>query len=109
MTQRSKKTYIAKDGYKKSVLDYSVMEEGDGMTFIEIDLLTGRSHQIRVQFKQIGYPVIGDSKYGSKKTNIEIALWSYQMSFLHPTKREKVSFTCMPQKCAPWNSFSVLK
>ena len=104
-----KASAVSKNGYKRSVLDYFVLKEKNNMTLVEIALLTGRSHQIRVQFKEVGHSVIGDSRYGSKKTNIEIALWSYQISFLHPTEREKVSFTCMPQKCAPWSSFSVRK
>ncbi len=104
-----KASAVSKAGYKQSLLSYSVVEEKSNMTFVKIDLLTGRSHQIRVQFSEIGHPVIGDSKYGSKKTTFKMALWSYQISFLHPTRKEKVLFSCVPQKNALWNIFSVHK
>ncbi len=67
-------------------------------TFVKIDLLTGRHHQIRVQMAEAGYPLYGDIKYGEKvnKVGQSLALWSCYLSFYHPTKDEYLEFSYMP-------------
>ena len=69
---------------KKAVLSYSVLASRENKSLIEIDLITGRSHQIRVQFSKIGCPLLGDQKYGDRGKNHNIALWSYRIAFKHP-------------------------
>ncbi len=67
-------------------------------TLVDIDLKTGRHHQIRVQFSSIGNPLYGDQKYGQKQNKVgqNLALWSYYLSFFHPTKDEYLEFTFNP-------------
>ena len=64
-------------------------------TLVDIDLKTGRHHQIRVQFSSIGNPLYGDQKYGQKQNKVgqNLALWSYYLSFFHSTKDEYLEFT----------------
>lgn len=92
------------EGAKEAVLDYRVLGEADGLALVEIELHTGRSHQIRVQFASIGCPLYGDQKYGAKmnKPGQQIALWSSKLSFLHPTLREPVTFHSAPPRQFPW-------
>ena len=74
-------------GAKKAILNYKKLENG----LIEIDLITGRYHQIRAQFAAIGCPLIGDSKYGSKSYYKNgIALHHHQMTFPHPISKEEI-------------------
>ena len=65
---------------------------------VEIELITGRHHQIRVQFSSRGFPLLGDFRYGSKKTfgNRAIALHACGLKFPHPTSKEELSFTSEP-------------
>ncbi len=59
--------------------------------FVEIDLITGRYHQIRAQFSAVGHPIIGDRKYGSKSPSQDIALLHWKISFPHPISKEKIT------------------
>src|SRR5690625_3068098 len=79
-----------KDGAKKAVLDYTLIENKQNLSLVKIQLQTGRSHQIRVQIKQLGHPLYGDQKYGQhvNKRGQQIALWSHTISFIHPVNRE---------------------
>lgn len=90
---------------KKAVLNYTVIDSREGMSLVEIGLLTGRSHQIRVQFLNIGCPLLGDWKYGGGDKNQNIALWSYNIAFKHPTSGEYVQFGCPPPDKNPWDIF----
>ncbi|HEY8344099.1 MAG TPA: RluA family pseudouridine synthase [Bacillota bacterium] len=95
-------------GGKKAVLDYEVLAEKEGLSLILVNLLTGRSHQIRVQFSSSGHPLYGDQKYGASlnKPGQQIALWSHQIIFPHPTKKEEMIFASSPPDWAPWNFFN---
>jgi 23S rRNA pseudouridine1911/1915/1917 synthase len=68
------------------------------LTLVRIRLHTGRSHQIRVQFSNVGYPLYGDQKYGAdiNKAGQQIALWSYEISLVHPTLKQEMTFKCNP-------------
>jgi 23S rRNA pseudouridine1911/1915/1917 synthase len=85
------------NGAKKAVLDYRVLAYKNQKTLIEINLHTGRPHQIRVQFANIGHPLVGDVKYGNDEKNTNIALWAYKISFKHPTKDEIMEFELLPK------------
>jgi len=94
-------------GAKKAVLDYEVIEAADGLSLVRIKLHTGRPHQIRVQFAAIGHPLYGDQKYGASlnEPGMQLALWSVEISFIHPTLREQVTFSSDPPGAYPWTLF----
>lgn len=79
-------------GVKKALLDYECIEKGDGRSLVKVKLITGRTHQIRVQFSSRGYPLFGDRRYGAKDEEKNIALLSKGISFLHPKTGERMSF-----------------
>ncbi len=85
---------------KYAELSYRLLKYQQGVNLIEIDLKTGRHHQIRVQFASRGNPLLGDFRYGSKIKfpNKSIALHSHKLKIFHPTSKEKMTFTCQPPK-----------
>jgi len=74
---------------KEAVLEYRTLEKNDKFSLVEIKLLTGRYNQIRVSFKSVGHPVVGDQKYGSRY-DTDLKLVSYKLSFIHPVKNTRV-------------------
>lgn len=96
-------------GAQQAELTYHVIASADhdAYSLVNIQLHTGRSHQIRVQMNEIGHPLYGDQKYGStiNKPGQQIALWAASLSFPHPTKKEPLTFTAPPQlqHQFPWN------
>ncbi|WP_174615513.1 RluA family pseudouridine synthase [Virgibacillus ihumii] len=92
---------------KKALLDYEVMEVNNNLSMLSINLITGRSHQIRVQLAESGFPLYGDQKYGQyvNKPGQQIALWSNKLSLEHPTKKETMEFTSTPPEGYPWSLF----
>ncbi|MFY9176418.1 MAG: RNA pseudouridine synthase [Caldicoprobacterales bacterium] len=95
------------EGAQKAILDYKVIGQSSGMALVEIDLHTGRPHQIRVQFAEIGHPLYGDQKYGYylNQPGQQIALWSRSITLIHPTMRETMTFSSLPHSIYPWNLF----
>ena len=85
-------------------LTHFIDEKHDNLSLVEIELLTGRHHQIRVQFASRGHCLYGDQRYG-KQDNEQIALWAYNISFTHPVKKENVSFKCFPLNDGIWKIF----
>ncbi|MCI5497328.1 MAG: RluA family pseudouridine synthase, partial [Firmicutes bacterium] len=83
---------------KRAELDYIVLDEKEKVSLLDVNLTTGRSHQIRVQLKNIGCPVYGDVKYGGDKLakGHNLALWAYELKFVHPTTKENMTFKCYP-------------
>lgn len=79
-------------GVKKALLDYECISKGEGRSLVRVKLITGRTHQIRVQFSSRGYPLFGDRRYGAKDEEKNIALLSREISFLHPTTKERMTF-----------------
>ena len=71
---------------KYAILEYNLIEYRNNMSLIDINLLTGRHHQIRVQLSHHGYPIYGDQRYGIDKEGIQIHLWAYKLKFKHPVK-----------------------
>ena len=97
-------------GAKEAVLDYAVLEKKENMSLVEVRLYTGRSHQIRVQTAAIGCPVVGDVKYADKKLvrSENLALWSSEIRFPHPTKKDIMVFRAFPDDTAfPWSEFDI--
>ena len=91
-------------GSKESILEYKVIKNfkynNKEYSLVDIDLHTGRHHQIRVQFANISHPLYGDIKYGNKinKVGQNLALFSYYLSFFHPTKDEYLEFKFLPNQ-----------
>ena len=94
---------------KEALLDYEVIEKKDKLSLVKINLHTGRSHQIRVQFSEIGHPLYGDQKYGHyiNTAGQQLALWSTEIICKHPTLKEEMQFKSFPPDIYPWNIFGV--
>ena len=86
-------TVVSDDG-KEAILEYKVLDENkeENLSLVSVKLITGRHHQIRVQFASRGYPLYGDQRYG-RLDNKQLALHAYKLSFVHPIKKEVMTFT----------------
>ena len=95
---------------KNAELDYETLQSKNNFSLVQIDLKTGRPHQIRVQFASRKHPLFGDQRYGQdvNKVGQQIALWSYKIEITHPTTKEKMEFICEAPKEYPWDLFSKL-
>ena len=87
----NKKVLIDSPNGKEARLEYKVLKEKDNLSLVDINLLTGRYHQIRLQFSSRNHPLYGDTLYGSKYKG-DLALISYSLSFIHPITKEKMCF-----------------
>ena len=87
----NKKVLIDSINGKEAKLKYKVLKEKDNLSLVDITLLTGRYHQIRLQFSSRNHPLYGDTLYGSKYKG-DLALISYSLSFIHPITKEKMCF-----------------
>lgn len=104
--EKENKSYVTtKEKGKYSSLDYKILKKKDNLNLVEINLHTGRSHQIRVQFSSRGNPLVGDSKYGNNKENINIALFAKELTFIHPTTKKELTFTLNNPNRYPFNIF----
>lgn len=94
------------EGSKKAILNYRVLKTLDNFYLLEIDLETGRHHQIRCQLAKIDCPIKGDLKYGFPRSNKDasISLHARQLEFTHPVKKEKVSITAPLPEDALWQA-----
>ena len=91
-------------GVKEAVLHYQVLEERDSLAFVDVELETGRFHQIRAQFSAHGFPLFGDGKYGSRKKG-NVALHCYTLSFPDPKSGEELHFAIQDRDEEPWRKF----
>ena len=94
---------------KKAVLKYNVINQNEGFYLLEIEPLTGRPHQIRVQLAQIGLPIKGDLKYGFKASNEDgnISLYARHLSFIHPVKKEQMNLTAPIPETDIWQKIKI--
>lgn len=94
---------------KDAELSYETISKNEKFSMVQVDLKTGRPHQIRVQFSSRNHPLFGDQRYGQhiNKKGDQIALWSYKIEITHPTTKEKMEFICNPPNNYPWNLFEV--
>ena len=90
-------------GVQEAILHYQRLGTGEGMSRVRIRLVTGRTHQIRVQFASRGMPLVGERKYAELDDPCEIALWSYRLGFRHPVTGERMEFSKEPPAVYPWN------
>ncbi|QED47471.1 RluA family pseudouridine synthase [Cytobacillus dafuensis] len=92
--QKDRQSMAVSDNGKKAVTHFQVLERFNDFTYIECQLETGRTHQIRVHMKYIGYPLVGDPKYGPRKT-LELggqALHAGVLGFIHPRSGDYLEF-----------------
>ena len=91
---------------KKAILDYRLLQQLNNYYLLEIDLQTGRHHQIRSQLSSIGCPIKGDLKYGFDRSNKDasIHLHARKLSFVHPVKKEKLEIIAPPPHDPLWDA-----
>lgn len=91
---------------KKAILDYQIIKKLDNYFLLEIDLKTGRHHQIRAQLTAVGCPIKGDLKYGFDRSNKDssIHLHARKLVFIHPVKKERLELLAPPPLDAVWNA-----
>jgi len=89
---------------KMAILNYHVIKELDHYSVVEINLETGRHHQIRSQFSAIGHPIKGDLKYGADRSNKDgsIHLHARSLQLIHPVKKEPIEILALPPKDIIW-------
>ena len=92
-------------GVQEAVLHYQRLSHKGDLSKVRIQLETGRTHQIRVQFSSRGFPLAGERKYAEIEDPCEIALWSYRLGFIHPGTGERVEFIHEPPENYPWTLF----
>lgn len=113
--KKKNKSYVCdkkRQGVKEAVANYRLLEtveksEGEKLSLVEVGLITGRTHQIRVQFASRKMPLVGDGKYGSRDNKASSALWSYRVEFIHPIMKKAIVCECFPEDCYPWSLFSI--
>jgi 23S rRNA pseudouridine1911/1915/1917 synthase len=103
----------AVENSKLAVLEYKVLAQNEHLSLVDVNLITGRSHQARVQLASVGAPIYGDVKYGKPPVagaGDPLALWAYSLSFSHPTTRDTMVFKVYPPtEEKPWNLFAIDK
>ncbi|QHN65104.1 RluA family pseudouridine synthase [Bergeyella cardium] len=95
------------DGAKEAILTYTIIKVLDNYQLLEVDLETGRHHQIRAQLSKIGLPIKGDLKYGAPRSNQDggISLHARKLEFIHPVTRERIEITApVPQQDTVWSA-----
>lgn len=100
-------TIVSENG-KRCVLNYKVFDVNKKTmhSLVEIELETGRHHQIRVQFASRGHYLCGDQRYG-KVDKTQLALYAYKLGFVHPVTKEKMQFSLNPPKSGYWTEFTM--
>ncbi len=90
------------DGAKKAILRYRTLLKANGTALLDVELLTGRAHQVRVQLSSRNLPIKGDMRYHpNARPGTQIRLWSYMLSIQHPTLNEPMTFYSIP----PWTEY----
>lgn len=109
-TERNNKSHATttpRPGAKESILSYRLIASSDRYHLLEVNLETGRKHQIRVQLSAIGCPIKGDLKYGDKRSNPDgsISLQAHKIEFVHPVSKELISLTAPTPDDTLWKAF----
>jgi 23S rRNA pseudouridine1911/1915/1917 synthase len=103
-----RKTYVVTEPGKdvqEAILNYEVLAQTNDFSKVRIELITGRTHQIRCQFSSRNLPLMGDRKYSTHEDKCEMALWSSLLRFRHPKTGEELTFTAPPPNEFPWILF----
>ena len=95
---------------KYAKLDYKVIkyEPETNLSVLEVNLHTGRHHQIRVQLSSRNHSIYGDQKYGTRGRGKQITLWAYEIKFEHPITKEKLIFRVLPPKVGSWKILDII-
>ena len=109
------KSYVVKGqrkGAKEAKLEYRVIstsenKKGEKISLLSVHLLTGRTHQIRVQLASRSHALCGDGKYGSKDNGCVAALWSHKCIFEHPVTKKNIELVSFPENKYPWDRFNM--
>ena len=106
---KKNKSFVYKkeiEGSKKATLHYKIIKKLDNYSLLEIDLETGRHHQIRTQLSYIGSPIKGDLKYGFDRSNKDgsISLHARKIEFIHPVSKENISLIAPTPDDVIWNA-----
>ncbi|TMM32213.1 RNA pseudouridine synthase [Polaribacter aestuariivivens] len=106
---KKNKSFVYKkeiEGSKKAILHYKLIKKLDNYSLLEIDLETGRHHQIRTQLANIGSTIKGDLKYGADRSNKDgsISLHARKIEFIHPVSKEKILITSPTPNDPIWNA-----
>ena len=110
--ERNNKSYASsqpKKDAKQAALSYRLIGKSDRYFLLEVNLETGRKHQIRVQLAAIGCPIRGDLKYGDKRSNPDgsISLYAHRISFIHPVSKQLIDLTASaPSADKLWRAFT---
>ncbi len=112
-TERNNKSYASlspKNGAKEARLEYRLLAKGKVFNLVEVKLLTGRKHQIRVQMSAIGCPIRGDLKYGDRRSNVDgsISLLARKIEFTHPVSHQNIAVTAPVPDETVWNDLEKL-
>ena len=103
-----RKTYVVTElgkDIQEAILHYEVLAQTPDFSKVRIELITGRTHQIRCQFSSRNLPLVGDRKYSILEDGCNIALWSSRLYFRHPKTNEEMTFSAPPPDEFPWNQF----
>jgi len=105
----SGKQHVSQKDAKLAKLKYKVLREGDNYMLLEVELLTGRHHQIRCQLSAIGCPIKGDLKYGSKRSNPDgsISLHARRVSFIHPVSKQEITVEALTPPDGVWKELTI--
>ncbi len=95
-------------GAKRALLSYRIIGKTDRYTLLEIQLMTGRHHQIRCQLAHMGCPIRGDLKYGAPRSNPDggISLMAKQIDFIHPVTKERITIKAPTPSDALWQALA---
>jgi len=109
--EQKNKSYVVSEktsGAKRAELKYRYVLSSDRYHLLEVELLTGRHHQIRCQLAHVNCPIKGDVKYGFDRPNkdLSIHLHARSIEFIHPVKKEALHLTAPPPKDPVWNYFA---
>ncbi len=105
------KSYVVqrmRKGVREASLQYRELARTEDLSLVRVQLHTGRTHQIRVQFASRQLPLLGDIRYGSKDPNCSAALWSCRLAFRHPVTGRQVDVFLPPPEQYPWNLFAAV-
>lgn len=103
--KQERKTYVVTEAGKnvqEAILNYRLISKTEALSKVQIELVTGRTHQIRAQFSSRNLPLVGDRKYSHYEDDCEIALWSHRLAFNHPYTGERLEFVQDPPAVYPW-------
>lgn len=104
-SKEEKKTHVVQEPGKdvqEAILNYELLSKTEELSKVRIELVTGRTHQIRAQFSSRNLPLVGDRKYSLIEDECEIALWSHKIVFNHPYTGKRMEFVQEPPAVYPW-------